>query len=351
MILAVAVLALIVPRGFGRAARIVAVLLGAIALLSIPSIAIGPAFIRGASTNEVTSSGEVANLGHPLSDLQVLGIWPAADFRNHPSDSPATYALIAILLVGVVAGVVLAWQRHAWGIPLYLTTGLGGFLVVRGLGQVGLSSPWLNAKAMAEASPAVVAAGVAGSAALLESGRRVEAVVIGSAIAAGVLWSNGLAYSDAWLAPRSQLAELESIGKRFAGQGPALMTDTEPYGVRHFLRSLDPEGAADRRRRLVPLLDGQGLAKGTYADLDQFQLAGILVYKTLVLDRSPLESRPPSDYRLVWSGRFYDVQAAAERAYPPILSTRRSATRCNRAACRRAARWHGWPASRGRRDD
>ena len=46
---AAAVLALIIPRGFGTTARIVAVLLGAIALLSIPSIAIGPAFIRGAS--------------------------------------------------------------------------------------------------------------------------------------------------------------------------------------------------------------------------------------------------------------------------------------------------------------
>ncbi len=134
-----------------------------------------------------------------------------------------------------------------------------------------------------------------------------------------MLWSNGLAYSNAWLAPRSQLAELESIGKRFAGQGPALMTDTEPYGVRHFLRSLDPEGASDRRRRLIPLLDGQGLAKGAYADLDQFQLDGILVYKTLVLARSPSESRPPSVYSLVWSGRYYDVWQRPN-VYPPILA-------------------------------
>ena len=258
--------------------------------------------------------------GHPLSGLQVFGIWPAADFRNHPADSPAAYALIAILLVGVVAaGRRSPGAGHAWGIPLYLATGLGGFLVVCGLGHVGLSSPWLNAKAMAEASPAVVAAGVAGSAALLETGRRVEAAVIGSAIAAGVLWSNALAYSNVWLAPRSQLTELESIGKRFAGQGPALMTDTEPYGARHFLRSLDPEGASDRRRRLIPLLGGQGLPKGAYADLDQFQLDGILVYKTLVLARSPSESRPPSVYSLVWSGRYYDVWQRPN-AYSPILA-------------------------------
>ncbi len=69
---------------------------------------------------------------------------------------------------------------------------------------------------------------------------------------------------------------------------------------------------------MIPLLDGQGLAKGTYADLDQFQLGGILVYKTLVLPRSP-QSRPPSVYRLVWSGRYYDVWQQPD-TYPRILA-------------------------------
>ena len=53
---------------------------------------------------------------------------------------------------------------------------------------------------------------VAGAAAIFETGRRIEAAVIGAAIAVGVLWSNGLAYSNVWLAPRGQLAELQAIG-------------------------------------------------------------------------------------------------------------------------------------------
>jgi hypothetical protein len=172
---------------------------------------------------------------------------------------------------------------------------------------------------MAEASPALVAGGVAGSAAVFELGRRVEGVVLVTAIATGVLWSNALAYSSTWLAPRSQLAELQTIGGKLAGQGPTLMTDVEPYGVRHFLRNMDPEGASDRRRRVVPLLSGEGLAKGSYADLDQFRLDGILVYRTLVLARSPSESRPPSVYDLVWSGRYYDVWQRPDTA-PAILA-------------------------------
>src|SRR5262249_5836911 len=110
-----------------------------------------------------------------------------------------------------------------------------------------------------------------------------------------------------------ELAELETIGTRFAGSGPALMTEYEPYGVRHFLRALDPEGASELRRRPVPLRSRRLLGKAEYADLDAFALDGLLVYRTLVIRRSPLESRPPVAYRRVWSGRFYDVWQRSDR--------------------------------------
>jgi hypothetical protein len=85
------------------------------------------------------------------------------------------------------------------------------------------------------------------------------------------------------------------------------MTDYEPYAARHFLRQADPEGASELRRRFVYLTNGSTLAKGQSADIDRFRLDSILVYRTLVLRRGPAESRPPSAYRLVWSGRYYEV--------------------------------------------
>ena len=83
---------------------------------------------------------------------------------------------------------------------------------------VAVSSPWVSGKAIAMASPAFLAAALAGCAALFGTGRRVEAAVVSIAITGGVFWSNTLAYHDVSLAPRGQLHELETIGHSFAGR-------------------------------------------------------------------------------------------------------------------------------------
>jgi hypothetical protein len=213
-----------------------------------------------------------------------------------------TYALLAAALVTAVAGLAAAVARRAWEIALYGCSALGA---AAAFGLAG--SPWVEAKTFAIASPAVLFAAAIGCAALVSRGRRVEGLLALAAVAGGVVWSNALAYREVNLAPRKQLAELEQIGETFAGSGPALMTEYQPYGVRHFLRRLDPEGSSELRRRPVPLKDGSALPKGHFADLASFRPADLLVYRTLVLRRSPVGSRPPAAYRLVWDGRFYEV--------------------------------------------
>jgi hypothetical protein len=69
----------------------------------------------------------------------------------------------------------------------------------------------------------------------------------------------------------------------------------------------------------VLLLNGQEVQKGGYADVDRFQLEGLLVYRTLVLVNSPAASRPPSVYRLVWQGRYYTVWQRPEPLKTTIL--------------------------------
>ena len=122
-----------------------------------------------------------------------------------------------------------------------------------------------------------------------------------------------------WLAPRDQLAELQQIGQRFAGEGPALLTEYQPYGARHFLRRLDAESAGELRVDVIPLRTGGTVPKGGYADIDEFAPDTVLHFRTLVLNRSPEASRPPSPYRLVWSGSWYEVWQRAPTPARTIL--------------------------------
>src|SRR3954447_6910569 len=177
-----------------------------------------------------------------------------------------------------------------------------------GLSTYG-SSPWVEAKALAIASPAVLLVALLGACLLVEgrTALRVAGVVALVAISGGVAWSNWLTYRDVKLAPRHRLAELVTIGPRFAGDGPTLINEYEPYGARYFLRKLDPEAPAELRRRVVPLRSREGLGKNEWAPIDEFLLEPILLYRTIVTRRSPAEARPPAEYQLRYSGRYYDV--------------------------------------------
>jgi hypothetical protein len=288
-------------------------LAGAVLLLSLPALVDARAFLSPATETALRSSTVLGNLVHPLSKLQVFGVWPTGDFRLAPPDLAATRILIATVAVAALAGLALARRARAWPFLLYVGSAIVGCTLV-----AGLASPWVVAKAYTIASPAFVLAAVVGCAGLAARRRATEGIVALVAVAGGVLWSNVLAYHDVNLAPRQQLVELERIGQRFAGEGPALMTEYQPYGVRHFLRALDAEGASELRRRPIPLRSGALLGKGAYADLDEIQKSAVLVYRTLVLRRSPLASRPPTAYRLVWRGLFYDVWQRPPSSEAPI---------------------------------
>src|SRR5207247_578233 len=76
---------------------------------------------------------------------------------------------------------------------------------------------------------------------------------------------------------------------------------------RHFLRKLDAEGASELRFRAVFLRAGRLPTTGESPDVDEINLADVLVYRTLVTRRSPAASRPPSVYQPVAQGRYYEV--------------------------------------------
>jgi hypothetical protein len=276
------------------------------AAAALPSLLTAQSFLKPYGDDLKTQP--LGNLIEPLSPFQTMGIWPAGDFRLHPAESGPADVLIAVALAAALLGIVWAYRTRSWETLLYAIGAIGSAVLV-GL----VATPWVDAKAFAIASPALVLVAMVGAGAVMSRGRLVEAAVLAVAISGGVLWSNVLAYHEVTLAPHERFSELDQIGDRIKGEGPALMTEYEPYGVRHFLRDADTEGASELRRRQIPLRTGRILDKAEFADIDEFNIGAIFVYRTLVLRRSPVASRPPSPYRLTWSGRYYEVWQLQEQ--------------------------------------
>jgi hypothetical protein len=270
-----------------------------LAVLLIPIIGRASTFLS-ISTAVLTQQNDLGNLIGPLPKWQMFGIWPVGDFRFPVIDHyRLTYALIGVEIAAAVFGAIWAVRRRKLA-PLLLLLG-NGIAVIYLLSR---GSPYASAKVMMIFSVTPVLIAMLGAAALVEGGRQVEGWLLAAAIAAGVLWSNALGYHDASIAPRSRLAELASIGARFAGQQPAFFNLSDEFAA-YFLRSEAPTD---------PGLGPPAPRPGTAAppgrepwDPDDLPLSYLESFRLLVLGNSPLTSRPPSNYQLAYKGRYYDV--------------------------------------------
>jgi hypothetical protein len=261
----------------------------------------------------LSASTDLGNLAGPISPAHLLGIWPAHDFREGTSIPALAGGLMAVVAMATLVGAWSALRERDPGLLVALCGAALGCALIAVFG-----SAWVAAKSYAIVSPFALLFAFVGLGFLARSGARFAAVLAALLLGAGIIWSNALGYGGVSLAPRAQLGELETIGKRFAGVEPALMTEYQAYGVRHFLRDMAPEGASELRRRQVELSDGTTLEKGESADIDRVSLPAVLVYRALVLRRSPAASRPPSPYGLAWRGRYYDVWVRSQRAPVPL---------------------------------
>jgi hypothetical protein len=315
---ALAVFAVLAWRWGRRRERVVG-LLGAVPLtaaLVLPSWLTLSSYLRvngvftSATADHATAYG---NLTSALRAIQLGGIWIDGDFRNLPIPGPPPSLVNHLLFYCVVAGALFAlawtlWQRSG-GLALYVGVALAAVAILSLRGTV----PWVMGKSLAISSPAVLLAGMTGGA-ILFSRERIAYVIPGvallGAIAGGVLWSNYLQYHNVTLAPRARLAELQKIGTMIAGRGPTFFNEYEIYGDRHFLRAAAPVEPAEYRpgpQLDLPTLGGALLTDPAWADLDAFALSTLAPFRSLVVRVGPTESRPPSIFKEVYAGRYYEL--------------------------------------------
>jgi len=298
-------------RAEGRAiGASLAVLAAIIAVSVIPVWAVLATFINhsaGLFSEGQSQAQKYGNLIGPLSPWQLFGVWLSGDFRVAPASFP-TGLLIGIGLVGVLYALGRSLLAKEPAIPLLILAALGAVALL----YISEATPWVVGKGLAISSIALPAAALAGGLfALLGAGRdRLLAAVGGVVVAAtvvGVLWSNFLSSRDATFAPRPRQAELAAIAPLVNEKGPTLISEYEVYADRHFLGDGAPIEPAEYRPYTVPLRNGLALTKAGWAPLDSFTPEIILGYRSLVTRRDPAETRPPTPYRLIYQGAYYDL--------------------------------------------
>jgi hypothetical protein len=291
-------------RGRGIALRQAGLFVAFAALIGIPSLVLIGDFWKSAVSPDI-SGGGLGALVNSLKPLQTFGVWPSGDIQADPSAMGLTDVLILVVAVSLIAGFVWAVRRRQWELVIYVGGSLFAAVVVALLG-----SPWIDAKAFAVASPAVVVMALVGALTIPAQKFRVAGTVIAGVIAAGVVWSNVLAYHDAEIAPRDRFLELEKIAGIIEGEGPTLLTENESFASRHFLRKGGLyRGPSDVYGAFVQEADGfvRLFDPSTSVDTERYLLEALLRYRTIVRRTSAVSSRPSSAYRLVWRGRYYEV--------------------------------------------
>lgn len=280
-------------------------------LLALPTL-VDVLDFKAAAEGVLAAQEEFGNLLRPIGFDQALGVWNTGDFRLPlgPGALWVGMAQGAIALFGVM-GVIWLCVRRGWAPLLLIAISLLGCWYVAGRG-----SPWADGKALMILSPVLVFAALLGAASLrpLSAWQSYGALM---AIAAAVLATDAIAYHDVSRAPHARMQELERVGERFAGQGPTLYTEFEEFN-KHFLYDMAPTGTQESYQPFPSEVnEGRFVRFGFSADLDDFQLGYVTRFRTLVVRRGPLASRPPSNYARVFRGRYVDVWQ--QRAEPEVL--------------------------------
>jgi hypothetical protein len=274
-----------------------------VALVALPTVGRLTTTLKlaeGVSNADPLAVSDPGNLLRPLKFIQVFGVWLGETHRLDPKYVNQTYILMGVVGVCVVLGLVWLVRRRAWGVLAFVA----GSLVVWDFLHHH-ATIWTDAKLLVILSPVVVFVALVGAFGLMST-RRVEGLVLAIALTGGILASDALLYHGTNLAPTQRFSELSTIDASFSGQGPTLVPDFEEYTL-YLLRNMKIDSPGLAYRGNFSFVGGASHIYGHSYDIDSLALPSVERFRTIVVRRSPAWSRPPGNFSLVWSGRYYTV--------------------------------------------
>ncbi len=277
---------------------------GATAILAIPTVIAGVKLF-GTARTAVQGVVEVGlgNLTAPIPEISAVGVWISNDYRFPQFAHASVSHTFDILIVALgVVGILAALWRRRWMIAVF---GVAAPIALTYV--VAHAGPWVELKAFTITATIFLAMAFIGAGWLATARPRRLALPARASgwlavltVSGAVLYGNALTYHDISLASAARYRQLEQIGDRFAGIGPAFYPSFDEYSE-YFLRRehgydlVRPPGL-DVRPGAVSLAPGQF----SYSyDLNQLELGFVERFPLLVISRSPVASRPPANFVLV----------------------------------------------------
>ncbi len=264
----------------------------------------------------IATTNNPGNLHAPLHLAQVLGTWLTGSYENAPSGAllALTYALVALTLLAAMLGALRIFYLGESALVGWIAA-----IIAVGLALQLLASTWVGAKALLLTSPVLLLLAWSGFAALRATrGRRWAlraAPLLALALVGGVAVSDAMQYHSSNLAPTARYDELARIDARFAGHGPMLYGGFDEYAL-YQLRDIDLGGVDFMYPPAgIALMAGHGYP----VDLDRIPPAALIAYPLILTRRDPSASDPPSAYRVVWQGTYYQVWARRDGARAAIM--------------------------------
>lgn len=329
--------------------KVGAMLAGATAVTGLPTLVNAAASFRTAnsfSASNPTAANDPGNLLQPIHAVQGLGIWLSEDHRVDPSEySNLTYGLIGVALLLAIVGTVCGVRNRSWTWLAWLggTSAVWWLLTVKG-------TTWTDAKLIVLMSPTLLILVFYAIAMLFAPRLRLERFLAAVVVTVGVLGSVALQYHATNLLPTDRYAELIAIDEAFAGEGPAYLPDFDEYAFAAMphINVVGP-GFGYRPDWAAFLRGGSSLPYGSSVDLGRADLLTLEHTPIIIARNGPAQSRPPSSFARVWTGRFYTVwrNSGPRPAYIlPVSGTGVVASAAGRPSCTAIAALAG----RARRD-
>jgi hypothetical protein len=309
----------------------------------------------------ISSTANPGNLQTSLKWAQAFGVWLHASYKESPSGLALALTDVLIVLAGVgcLLGALQLLRLRRFALGAWIALTLLAWLVLS-----ASATTWVDAKALVLTSPVLVLLAWGGVAALLgdpspsssaagasermggpaarrarPSGRRsatrgrgarrpplagLAAVVLALGLVGGAVASDLVQYHSSNLAPTARYEELASIGKRFAGRGPALFTDFDEYSM-YALRRLDLGGPDFVYP--PPALASLAAGYGRPVRLQRASPRALAAYPLIITRRDPSATPPPGAYRLAEQGAYYQVWLRRPAAPVPVSQLAARGTR------------------------